>query len=248
MVVPNKEAWVTGVDTSVIALDIAQFFPSLNHNALVTILHRAGFNRKLVSFFSSYLVDRRTSYTWGNFTSPAFDCDVGVEQGSALSPILSSLYLSPAMWAFYKHLVVSDSKLISYVDDATLIAQSPTTLENNLKLWFAYRIFVQMLTDLGLVVEHSKTKLFHFSCKRNPPNPPIDLGVLPYIGANLLTPNTFWHYLGFYFDRNLPLKSMFAFMLLSLSLPVRHCACLVTLSEAYLPISNASSTSLAYYW
>ena len=125
------------------------------------------------------LLTGRHLISWGNLTSPIFDCDVGVGQVSAISLILSSLYLSSAMWAFYKHPAVSDTKLISYVDDATLISQGPTAFENSRKLWFAYCIFAQMLTDLGLAVEHGKTELFHFSHKRNAPNPPIDLGVLP---------------------------------------------------------------------
>jgi len=47
---------------------------------------------KISLFFSNYLIDRRTQYQWNNFTSPYFGVDVGIGQGSALSPILSTLY------------------------------------------------------------------------------------------------------------------------------------------------------------
>ena len=46
----------------------------------------------------------------GQLSDP-FPCDVGVGQGSALSPILSSIYLSPVMWAF--HTERPDTQLIS---------------------------------------------------------------------------------------------------------------------------------------
>jgi len=75
-------------------LDISQFFPSLNHNLLVRILGKASFDPKVLTFFANYLVKRRTSYMWNNLSSPMFDVNIGVGQGSALSPILSSLYLS----------------------------------------------------------------------------------------------------------------------------------------------------------
>jgi len=78
-----------------LVFDIAQFFPSLNHCLLSAILEKAGFDLKVTNFFSNYLVNRKTSYVWNNFSSCLFDVNMGVGQGSALSPILSTLYLSP---------------------------------------------------------------------------------------------------------------------------------------------------------
>ena len=80
--------------TSFLAFDIAQFFPSLNHHLLALILGKAGFDLRVVNFFLNYLINRRTKYFWNNFSSSSFDINVGVGQGSALSPILSVLYLS----------------------------------------------------------------------------------------------------------------------------------------------------------
>ena len=39
---------------------------------------------------------------WNNFFSSFFEVNIGVEQGSALSPILSALYLSPLLYIFEK--------------------------------------------------------------------------------------------------------------------------------------------------
>jgi len=76
-----------------LAFDIAQFFPFLNHQILPLILDKVGFNPKISDFFSNYLVGRKTKYFWNDFSSLFFDVNVGVSQGSALSPILSALYL-----------------------------------------------------------------------------------------------------------------------------------------------------------
>jgi len=52
--------------------------------------------------FKDYLVGRKTRYFWNNFSSSSFNVDVRVGQGSALSTILSTLYLSPLLYIFEK--------------------------------------------------------------------------------------------------------------------------------------------------
>ena len=48
-------SWTQRKVTSTLAFDVAQFFPSLNHQVLTKIIQKAGFNNLLVSFFKSYL-------------------------------------------------------------------------------------------------------------------------------------------------------------------------------------------------
>jgi len=83
--------WLEGLRTSVLAFDIAQFFPSLNHCLLLTILAKAGLDENVVGFFSNYLIGRYIQYKWNNFTFLSFQTDVEVGQGSFLSLILSAL-------------------------------------------------------------------------------------------------------------------------------------------------------------
>jgi hypothetical protein len=40
-----------------VAFDLAQFFPSINHDVLLSILDKQGFAPEVVAFFNSYLVD-----------------------------------------------------------------------------------------------------------------------------------------------------------------------------------------------
>jgi hypothetical protein len=95
--------WMKGLKTSMVAFDIAQFFPSLNHSLLINILKRQGFPGEVVKFFSSYLKDCSTQFLWNGLLSPLFDATVGVGQGSALSPVLSALYNAPVMHGFSAH-------------------------------------------------------------------------------------------------------------------------------------------------
>ena len=57
-----RAGWVKNLSTSTLAFDITQFFPSLNHWLLSLIMKKAGFDHHIISFFSNYLVDRRTNY------------------------------------------------------------------------------------------------------------------------------------------------------------------------------------------
>ena len=97
-----RSGWSKGRSTSTLAFDISQFFPSLNHQLLVLILEKAGLSPKVTNFFANYLVQRSTKYLWNDLSSPSFEVNVGVGQGSALSPILSTLYLSPLIYIIEK--------------------------------------------------------------------------------------------------------------------------------------------------
>jgi len=82
--------------------DIVQFFSFLDHHLLPIILDKADFNLKISQFFSNYLINKHTQYVWNNFVSPFFRADVGVNQGSALLPILSALYIAPVFYILEK--------------------------------------------------------------------------------------------------------------------------------------------------
>jgi hypothetical protein len=193
--------WHAKLKTSVVAFDLAQFFPSINHDVLLSILDKQGFAPEVVAFFRSYLVDRFTRYAWDNELSPEFPSSVGVVQGSALSPILSALCLAPLLKEFEHRVRVV--VLISYVNNGTIIVQSDMWDKNLVKLKSAYKTVFELTQSMGLVLEHNKSEGFHFSQKHGDSNPDIDLGYAPYTGATPLHPGTTWRYLGFFFNHAL---------------------------------------------
>ena len=112
-----QAGWAKGLKTSVVAFDIAQFFPSLNHSMLTLILRYFGFSDCIIDFFSNYLVGRSTQYSWNSFLSGTCDIDVDVGQGSAL-------YLTPLIHIF-EHRAQSlnlSTFILSFVDDNLLIS------------------------------------------------------------------------------------------------------------------------------
>ena len=189
------------LSTSTLAFDIVQFFPSLNHHLLLFIIKKVGFDNRIILFFLNYLVDRRTNYFWNNFMSPVFDVNVGVGQGSALSSVLSALYLSSFIYILEKHLknLKIPISIISFVDNGLFISQSKSFDISNSHLFCSYNILTNLLKKFGFVVEHSKTEIFHFNRSCGTFNPPLlDLSLLK---GNILQPNDIWKYLWFIFDK-----------------------------------------------
>jgi len=194
---------VKGKTTSTLTFDISQFFPSLNHRLLTTILSKVGLEPKVSRFFADYIVQMKTNYLWNNLQSPDFEVNIGVGQGSALSPILLALYLTPFLHILEKCLnnLKIPISLLSLVDDGLIIAQNNSILISNSQLFCSYNVLSNLLSDFGLVIEHGKTEIFHFNRSHGVFNPPpLDLSPL---GGPILHPKDTWKYLRFLFDRKL---------------------------------------------
>ena len=160
-----RSEWIKGKTTSTLAFNISQFFPSLNHRLLTLILEKVGLEPKAMAFFANYLVRRKTNYLWNDFSLPLFDVNVGVGQKSALSPILLSLYLSLFLYILenrLKNLNIPIS-FLSFVDDGLIIAQNKSFDISNSHLYCSYNVLSKLLDSCDLVIEHSKTEIFHFS-------------------------------------------------------------------------------------
>jgi len=123
-----------------------------------------------------------------------------VGQGSALSPVLLALYIAPVMKLYHMQAVALKTLLLFYVDNGTVMAQSKSLNKNRETLKDAYAVLLCLFVAIGLVLEHSKTEYFIFNCSHSNYSPLIDLGYAPYTGKNLLRPNLYWRYQGFYFN------------------------------------------------
>jgi len=188
---------------NILAFDIAQFFPSLNHSFLFTCLKKAGLNSNVIRFFNSYHSDQSITYTWNNFSFPSFNTNVGVGQGSALSPIISAIYLAPIIKTFKKKRIKNLNKeiltdVLSFVDNGLLISQEKSYSLSSSFLLCSYNIMSKLLIDASLVMEHSKSEYFHFTKSRHPPDLSIDLFS---VEGPILHPKHIWWYLGFFFDQ-----------------------------------------------
>jgi len=202
---------------------------------LTAILRHSGFADCLVDFFSDYLVGRSTQYTWNFFLFHACDADVGVGQGSALSPILSALYIAPLLHLFERQAQALnlDTSTLSYVDNGLLVSQERMYNKTLPELTSSYSIVSDLMASFSLVMEHDKSEIFHFSRAHNDSNPKLDLSA---IGAPILKPKTYWRYLGFYFDRWLSFKEHVQFYSTKALTTVKAMGMLGNSSRGLLPL------------
>ena len=132
-----------------------------------------------------------------------FEVNIRVGQRSALSPILSALYLSSFLYILENHLKNINIliSIISFIDDGLFISQNKSLVTSNSHLFCNYNVMTKLLNKFGLIIEHSKTKIFHFNKSHGLFNlPPLNLSS---IGGSILVPKNSWKYLGFIFNREL---------------------------------------------
>ena len=152
-----------GWHVSVCAVDVAQFFPSINHHAAKCILMKLGFSHVLTNLIASYFTGRTTVYRWDSATSQPYDFNLGTPQGDCLSPILSALFLSVAIKHVFPHsLPPRSSRCLFFVDDGTLFTASPSLTKNVRVLSVLLQQLLTALAAIGLAIEPSKTELIHF--------------------------------------------------------------------------------------
>jgi len=91
------------------------------------------------------------------------------------------------------------------------------------------------MVSFGLVIEHNKSEIFHFSRVYNDSNPELDLSA---ISAPILKPKTYWQYLGFYFDWRLSFKEHVQFYFTKALTTVKAMGMLGNSSWGLLPLQK----------
>ena len=137
------------------------------------------------------ITGRKTNYPWNNFFSPIFNVNVGVGQRSGLSPILSALYFSLFLYILEKHLKNLNIliSIIPFIDNGLFISQNKSFHISNSRIFCSYNIMMKLLEKFGLIVEYSKTEVFHFNRSYSDFNLP-SLDFTPIGGPVLWPKNT----------------------------------------------------------
>ena len=200
-----------GWHTSVCAIDVAQFFPSLDHYAMSLVLAKLGFPMTLVNLITSYFTGRKTVYQWDSATSQPFDFSLGTPQGDCLSPIISALFLSVAIKrVFPPSTLPRPTRCLFFVDDGALYTASPSLSKNVRILASFLLLLLKALADIGLSIEPSKTELIHFfAFQLNASSRTLARVHQPSLDFTWnnstfsIKPCAIWCYLGFFFTPSL---------------------------------------------
>ncbi|KAF8701602.1 hypothetical protein AX14_000376, partial [Amanita brunnescens Koide BX004] len=199
-----------GWHTSVCAVDVAQFFPSLSHAVMARILECLGFSPIITALIKSYFSNRVTSYKWDSAQSRKYDFSLGTPQGDCLSPILSALHISVAIRrVFPETMPPASTRCLFFVDDSALITASPSLQTNVDVLRLYLLLLLQALSDIGLQVEASKTELIHFFAFELTASRRLAISHQPSLTFTWrmiqfnISPSPIWRYLGFFFSPTL---------------------------------------------
>ena len=222
-----------GWHTSVCAVDVAQFFPSLSHKVMGQILKCLGFSQVIVTLIQSYFRDRATVYKWDSTLSKKYDFALSTPQGDCLSPILSALYISIAIRkVFPETMPPATTRCLFYVDDGVIVTASPSLQMNVAILRVYLLLLLQALSDIGLQVEASKTELMHFFAFELTAARRLAISHQPSLDFTWrgvhheISPSARWRYLGFFFTPTLDFSFHVQFYTNKVFSTIRACSML----------------------
>ena len=129
--------WYSGMDkghlTGLISIDLKKAFDTVDHKILCQKLEHYGVTGRELSWFNSYLSNRKQYCRINGVDSNIKEIEVGVPQGSCLGPLLFLVYINDLPC------IMVNSKVSMYADDTSLyylssdISQLNDALNEDLK-------------------------------------------------------------------------------------------------------------------
>lgn len=178
-------------------LDMRKAFDTVWIERLLVKMWDGGFPLYLVKLINSYLDNRTISVKVQNTISSQYPVQAGVPQGSALSPLLYSIYTSDVP-KFEK------TNLALYADDTCVYAHSFSSEVACRQVQLHIdRILLPYYLDNKLVINPEKTELINITKKHTNNKIFNDLNVC----GNKIKPKRYIKYLGLTIDRSVCWKS-----------------------------------------
>lgn len=189
--------------TSALAVDVQGFFDKVHPAILYSELRNMQCPEDMLQWVLSFCSDRSVAISFDGFTSPLINKpDLGVPQGSPISPILAALFARSALTLFDRS---PNIKIKAYVDDHLLIVFSKTYEQNLHLLTEAYTSLSNHLFTMGLTLDAAKTDLIHFASRNTPSQsfPNISLPATQGAPAVVIQPSPVIRWLGIWWHQKL---------------------------------------------
>ncbi|CAG9978303.1 unnamed protein product [Clonostachys byssicola] len=169
--------------TSLMALDISGAYDHVRREELLQRLVDKGFPDWIVRFVWSFLSERSTELLMPGYRPEKYWINIGIPQGSPLSPILFILFAAPILETFdnYKLKTGQGKKLrrrrgnreakcvfsvMSYVDDTNFLVSTPSFELNCAILTELHERLMEWATPRGVQFGPDKYALMHFQQRR----------------------------------------------------------------------------------
>jgi group II intron reverse transcriptase/maturase/CRISPR-associated endonuclease Cas1 len=140
-------AYINQKNLIIVKTDIENFFESIDHDLLLSLLNKEIKDKKLIRLISLFI-------QVGGFKKENYDAHPrGIYQGDILSPLLSNIYLN----LLDRYLEEQGIKFVRYADDFALFFKSKSTAYKKLK---ELRVFI---ASIKLRLSYEKTEVVHIS-------------------------------------------------------------------------------------
>ena len=117
-----SDDWYNGLDLAKLVglefIDLKKAFETIDHDILCKKLEHYGVQRRELSWFRSYLSNRKQFFRVNDVDSDVGEIEIGVPQRSCLGPLLFLMYINDLPEA------VQGSSVTMYADDTSLCHQS----------------------------------------------------------------------------------------------------------------------------
>jgi hypothetical protein len=189
--------------TSTVFLDIKGAFDHINRQQLINKIKGLGLPTCLLKWVKCFLSNRTQQLCFNNQKSDVFNINIGIPQGSPISPILFLVYVhSILLNNLPKTPAFSNILQLSYIDDFSLSVASPSITQNISLLKLLIQTIFNKAQANKACFEPSKTELIHFTSIKKDQEKPLLLPVL----SLKLSPTSTVKWLGFYFTSTLSFK------------------------------------------
>ena len=196
-----REAFAQKKHVVAIFFDLEKAYDTTWKRGILNKLHELGVKGRLAHFLEGFLESRVFKVRAGATYSDTFEQEMGVPQGSILSPTLFNVQINDIAKVAKEALRGVDSGCSLFVDDFAICvsAGNPRTADRMLQL--CVNKVQKWVTDNGFKFSETKTVVMHF-CKGNAKyTPNICIG---RTNVNVVTETRF---LGLIFDRRLTFRS-----------------------------------------
>ena len=135
-----------------VLIDLQKAFDTIDHQVLLKEMNYLGFSKNTVTWFKSYLCERKFKISINtSYSSPA-SLLCGVPQGSILGPLLFLLYINDLPQA-----VVSN--LLLYADDTCTVFQHKSKIEIEKQLIRDFPSVCDWFADNKLSIHFGQDKI-----------------------------------------------------------------------------------------
>ena len=143
--------------TALLNIDLEKAFDTVWVDGLLFKLLEHNISGKMYQIIKSFLKTRVASIELNGYKSPKFQIDIGVPQGSVLSPLLFIIFLN----AFLSN----QAQKFKFADDSSLIATGKDPSELSAILRKTCSDIEKWWEDWRMLVNGAKTELILFNCE-----------------------------------------------------------------------------------